>query len=79
MSHAALAGILWVFGATLVAFLPMKHQFRPGLALLLLAPVIILWIGAIHGWVWAVLGLGAFVSMFRRPLLYISRKAMGRV
>lgn len=78
MSLSLVLGCLWVIAAAVTALLPMRWQFVPGLALLVAAPVLIIWIGAVHGWVWAVLGLGAFVSMFRRPLGYLARRALGR-
>lgn len=78
MSIAIVLGFIWVLCATIVAFLPMKRQFAPGMVLLVAAPVLILWIGYEHGWIFALLGLLAFVSMFRRPLAYFGRKALGR-
>lgn len=78
MSPSLVAAAFWAIAATIVALLPMRMQFPPGIVLLILAPVLILWIGATHGWVWAVLGLAAFLSMFRRPLWYLARKAVGR-
>jgi hypothetical protein len=50
----------------------------PGIALLVVAPVLIVWIGASHGWGWAAFGLFAFLSMFRNPLRYFIGRAMGR-
>ncbi len=79
MSAPLIAAALWVIAASVVAFLPMRLQFAPGLVLLVAAPLLIVWIGIVHGWLWAVLGVGAFVSMFRRPLWYLARKAIGRV
>lgn len=79
MSLPLIISALWVIAASIVAFLPMRRQFAPGLVLLIAAPVLIVWIGAEHGWLWAMIGLGAFLSMFRRPLWYFARKAMGRV
>lgn len=79
MSPALIAAALWVIAASAVAFLPMRRQFAPGFVLLAAAPVLIIWIGAAHGWIWSVIGLAAFISMFRRPLWYLSRKALGRV
>ena len=32
---------LWVLAATGTALLPMRHQYKPGLLLLLMAPVLI--------------------------------------
>jgi hypothetical protein len=78
MSAPLIAGILWVLAATVTAFLPMRRQMAPGITLLVLAPVIILWIGAVHGWLWAVPALLAFASMFRNPLRYFAKKALGQ-
>ena len=71
-------GCLWIVLAAVVAMLPMRRQMVPGIALLVIAPVLIVWIGASHGWWWAALGLFAFLSMFRRPLIYLTRRALGR-
>ena len=77
MSTPVLLAILWVFAATVTAMLPMRHQYVPGVILLLAAPVLIVWMGALHGWWLAVLGLAAFVSMMRNPLRYLWRRARG--
>ena len=77
MSLPLLMGCLWVIAATITALLPMKKQMVPGMTLLVLAPVLLLWIGLAHGWLWVALGLFAFGSMFRRPLLYFARRALG--
>jgi hypothetical protein len=71
-------GCLWILLAAVVAMLPMKRQMLPGLILLILAPFLLVWIGWVHGWGWAVAGVVAFVSMFRNPLLYFLRRALGR-
>ena len=78
MSPALVAGCLWVVASAVTAMLPMRRQMVPGIALLLAAPVLILWIGATHGWVWAAFGLFAFLSMFRNPLRYFVYRALGR-
>jgi len=77
VSLPLILGVVWVLASSVVALLPMRHQYAPGLALLIAAPVLILWIGAAHGWGWAALGLAAFVSMFRNPLRYLWRRARG--
>jgi hypothetical protein len=77
MSIPVLLAILWVFAATITAMLPMRRQYVPGVILLLAAPALILWMGAVHGWWLAVLGLAAFVSMMRNPLRYLYRRARG--
>ncbi|TXI00137.1 MAG: DUF2484 family protein [Pseudorhodobacter sp.] len=71
-------GAVWVLAATATAFLPMRRQMIPGLALLIAAPILLIWIGYAHGWMWVAFGTFAFVSMFRRPLRYFALKAMGR-
>ncbi len=72
-----IAAVLWVFAATGTAMLPMRLQMVPGLTLLVLAPVLIVWLGLSYSlWV-ALLALAAFLSMFRRPLTYFARKALG--
>ena len=78
MSPSLIAGCIWVLAATITAFLPMRRQFPPGIALLIAAPILLIWIGYDHGiWI-ALIGAFAFVSMFRNPLRYFAKKAMGR-
>ncbi|MBL9061189.1 DUF2484 family protein [Tabrizicola sp.] len=78
MSTPLILGCLWVLAAAATAMLPMRRQMVPGLALLAAAPVLLAWIGWVHGWLWLAIGLFAFLSMFRNPLLYFLRRAMGR-
>jgi hypothetical protein len=78
VSPAAVAAIAWVLAATGVALLPMRRQMLPGLLLLLAAPAVIVWIGWTHGWLWTLPALLAVLSMFRNPLLYLARRALGR-
>lgn len=78
MSIPLVLGCFWVIAAAIVAMLPMKAQMLPGMALLVAAPVLLVWIGWAHGWLWLALGLYAFLSMFRNPLLYFARRALGR-
>lgn len=78
MSPALIAGCLWVIASAITAMLPMRRQMVPGIALLLAAPVLIGWIGATHGWWWAAFGVFAFLSMFRNPLRYFIKRALGR-
>lgn len=74
----ALACIGWVFAATAVAMLPMRHQYIPGVTVLIIAPLLILWIGIAVAWWAGVLALAAFISMFRNPLRYFWTKARGQ-
>jgi hypothetical protein len=78
MSTPLILGCLWVLAAAATAMLPMRWQMVPGLALLAAAPVLLVWIGRVHGWLWLAVGLFAFLSMFRNPLLYFLRRARGR-
>ena len=77
MSLPLTLGCLWVLVAAVTAMLPMRLQRYPGVPLLLAAPVLIVWIGAVHGWWWSAIGLAAFASMFRRPLIYLWQRARG--
>lgn len=77
ISASIIAACLWALAATVTALLPMRLQYPPGLTLLVLAPVLIVWLGVDHGhWV-AGIGLAGFASMFRKPLIYLLRKALG--
>jgi hypothetical protein len=78
MSVALLTACFWVLAATVTALLPMRRQMIPGLALLIAAPLLLIWIGHDHGAGWALAACLAFVSMFRNPLLYFARRALGR-
>lgn len=64
----------WVVASTITALLPMRHQYKPAITLLILAPALILWLGYDFGWWLSALALIGFVSMFRNPLRYIYKK-----
>ncbi|WP_422029193.1 DUF2484 family protein [Roseovarius sp.] len=74
-----LLACLWVVAAALVAMLPMRWQFVPGLALLLGAPVLIWRLGVEYGLPAALVAVLAVLSMFRRPLQYYARRALGKM
>lgn len=77
MSTSLILGCLWVLASTVTAMLPMRRQMIPGVALLLAAPVLLWFIASEHGvWVFA-LTLLAALSLFRNPLIYFARRAMG--
>ncbi len=58
--------------------LPIRHQYTPGVILLIAAPILIIWIGvALSPWI-AIAAIVAFVSMFRNPLRFIWRKLRGQ-
>ena len=77
MTWSLIIAALWVLAATATALLPMRMQYVPGIALLIAAPVLIVWLGIDLGWGWAVAGLLAFASMFRNPLKYLYARARG--
>lgn len=70
--------ILWVFASVGVAMLPIRYQIVPGSALLIAAPVLLYFIGQQVGWIPMLLGLAAFISMFRNPLRFILAKLRGQ-
>ena len=74
MTLSLVAGCIWVVLSAIVAMLPFRAQFPPGIALLAAAPVLLAWIAYDHGlWIFGA-GLFAFVSMFRRPLAHLARR-----
>jgi hypothetical protein len=78
LSTSLILGALWVVASAITAMLPMRHQMVPGIALLIAAPVLLVWIAYVHGWLWLAFGIFAFLSMFRNPLLYFLHRALGR-
>jgi Protein of unknown function (DUF2484) len=77
MSTSLILGFFWVLASTVTAMLPMRLQMVPGLALLLAAPVLLWFIAQDYGiWVFLITLLAA-LSMFRNPLIYFARRAMG--
>ena len=78
MSPSLISGFVWVVLSACVAMLPMRHQYVPGVALLIAAPILIGWIGIEHGFLYGLIGLLAFLSMFRNPLKYFAKKALGK-
>lgn len=78
MSWSIIISSVWVLLATFTAFLPMRFQYVPGVTLLVLAPVMIIWLGADFGWGWSVAAFLGFASMFRNPLKYFYARARGQ-
>lgn len=78
MSWSIIIAALWVLAATVTALLPMRRQYAPGITLLLIAPVLILWLGYDFGWWWSIGAFAAFASMFRNPLKYFYARARGQ-
>ena len=75
--YSVLFAALWVVAATIVAMLPMRLQFVPGVTLFVSAPALIVWLGYDFGWIFAVLGFAAFLSMFRNVLRFYWRRWTG--
>lgn len=74
MSLPLILACLWALAATATALLPMRYQYAPGLALLIAAPVLIIWLSVLHGWWIGAFALFAVLSMFRRPLTHLAGK-----
>lgn len=77
MSTSLILGCLWVLASTATAMLPMRRQMVPGMALLIAAPVLLWFIAAEHGFLVFGLTLLAALSLFRNPVIYFARRAMG--
>jgi hypothetical protein len=73
MPLSLILACLWVLAAAIVALLPMRFQYVPGLALLILSVPLAVFVGVEVGWVWVVLVVFAVLSMFRRPLMALVR------
>ena len=78
MSTSIILGCLYVLAATVTAMLPMKRQYIPGVALLITAPLLLIYIGSQHGFIVVGLCLLAFLSMMRNPLRYLWAKLRGQ-
>lgn len=69
---------LWVLAAATVAMLPTRRQYVPGLALMIAAPLLVFLLCKEVG-LWAgILATLAFLSMFRNPLRYALKRALGQ-
>lgn len=78
MTPSLIVAALWAVAATVTAFLPMRRQYVPGVTLLVLAPVLIVWLAVDLGWLVALGATLAFLSMFRNPLRYLIARLRGR-
>ncbi|WP_282168824.1 DUF2484 family protein [Ruegeria atlantica] len=78
MVYSVLFAGLWVLASTVVAMLPMRLQFPPGVLLFISAPALIVWLGHDFGWFFSVLAFVAFASMFRNPIRYYWRRWTGQ-
>ncbi len=78
MSWSIIIAAIWVLIAMGTALMPMRWQYVPGVTLLVLAPVLIFWLGYDFGWGWSAAAFAGFASMFRNPLKYIYARARGQ-
>lgn len=79
MSQSLTLACLWVVIAAIIAMLPMRCQFAPGIFLLISAPFLLAYLGYQHN-PWVVLAASvAIISMFRRPLYYLARRLIIRL
>jgi hypothetical protein len=78
MSLALTLACVWVLASAIVAMLPYRMQFPPGIALLVLSVPLLVFVGISHGWIWVAVVLAAVISMFRNPLRYFWKRARGK-
>jgi len=78
MTLSLILAFLWVVASAITAMLPMRRQFLPGLTLLVLSLPLLVYVGYENGWWVAGLALAGGASMFRNPLIYLVRKALGK-
>lgn len=69
--------VLWVMASAVVAMLPMRRQYIPGVILLIAAPILIVMVAIEVNWLFALFALVAFVSMFRNPIRYLAGRLRG--
>jgi membrane protease YdiL (CAAX protease family) len=55
MPLSLILACLWVLAAAIVALLPMRFQYVPGLALLILSVPLAVYVGVEVGWIWVAL------------------------
>ena len=78
MSLSLIIAAVWAIAATVVALLPMRFQYVPGVSLLIAAPFVIGFMAYENGLWIALIGVFGFASMFRNPLRYFWRKFRGQ-
>ena len=77
MSMTIAYAVIWVIASTIVAFLPMPYQIRPGILLMATAPAVIFLLAADFGPLAGGLATVAFLSMYRHPLRYFWSRMRG--
>jgi len=79
MPLSLILACLWVLAAAVVAMLPMRNQYAPGLTLLVLSVPLAIFVGAQLGWIWVAVVLLAILSMYRRPFIALARHLRRRI
>jgi len=78
MTLSLILACIWAIAAAITAMLPMRRQYFPGLTLLVSTVPLLIFLGFQHGFWVSALGFAAFLSMFRNPLIYLYKKALGK-
>ena len=71
--------LTWVLATVAVSRLPVPQRTLPGALLMLCAMPIILSIGIQVGWLMAVLGIAALISLYPNPLRLLFARYRGEV
>lgn len=70
---------LWVLASAITAMLPYKMQFYPGIPLLIAAIPLTVFVASQHGVLPVLLVVFAILSMYRRPLYFLSLALIARL
>ena len=68
---------VWALLVSVTALLPLRVQYTPAIMLVIVVPFLLIFAGFEHGFGVVAIGLAAFVSLFRVPLLYVARQMIG--
>jgi hypothetical protein len=81
MPVSLILACIWVLASAVVALLPMRMQYVPGVLLLILSVPLAIFVGIEVGWIWVGLVLFALLSMYRNPFIalvrYLRRRLAG--
>jgi heme A synthase len=81
MPISLILACVWVLATAVVAMLPMRMQYAPGITLLILSVPLAIYVGVQVGWIWVALVVFAVLSMFRNPFValyrYLRRRLAG--
>ena len=77
VSASIVSCCVWALLASVTALLPLRVQYAPAIMLAIVVPFLLIFLGFEHGLGAVALGLAAFVSLFRVPLLNVARQMIG--